>query len=173
VDEQVGLAPYAGPGGWNDPDMLQVGNGYTTPIEDQAHFSLWAVLAAPLIAGNDLQKMSPVARGILGNREVIAVDQDLLGVEGRRIYADGAQEIWEKPLADGSAAVVLLDSGPQPAEMGVRAQDLGLPPEPTYSVRDLWTHTTTLNTGLIRVAVPAHGAVMLRVQALRTRAGVA
>jgi hypothetical protein len=172
VDEQVGLGAYAGSGGWNDPDMLQVGNGSTTITEDQAHISLWAILAAPLFAGNDLQKMSPAVRAILGNREVIAVDQDLLGVEGRRIYADGVQEIWEKPLADGAVAVVLLDSGPQPAVMGVTTRDLGLRTQPAYSVRNLWTHTTTLSAGLIRVPVPAHGVVMLRVQTLPPRGGV-
>ena len=172
LNEQAGLAAYAGPGGWNDPDMLQVGNGSTTPTEDQAHFSLWAILAAPLFAGNDLVRMSDEVRGILGNREVIAVDQDLLGLEGQRIYNGGGQEIWEKPLADGSVAVVLLDTAPQPALMEVTAQDLDLRAAPTYAVRDLWSHTTTVSAGLIRASVPADGAVMLRVQAQPPRGGV-
>jgi alpha-galactosidase len=171
VEEQVGLAVYAGPGGWNDPDMLQVGNGFTTVTEDQAHFSLWSILAAPLIAGNDLLRMTGPVRDILANREVIAVDQDPLAVEGRRTYDDGVGQVWVKPLADGSVAVVLLDSGPHATVMGVTAADLGLGTGALYSVRDLWAHSSTLSAGLIRVPVAAHGAVMLRVHPLSTRPG--
>jgi len=169
LEEQVGLAAYAGPGGWNDPDMLQVGNGSTTLTEDRAHFSLWSILAAPLFAGNDLQHMSQGVKEILGNREVIAVDQDPLGIEGRRISDDGGNQIWVKPLADGSTAVVLLDPGPLPTVMAVTAHDLGLRPGSEYAVRDLWEHTTTSSTGLITVSVPARGAVMLRVRATGQR----
>jgi hypothetical protein len=164
ADEQVGLETYAGPGGWNDPDMLQIGNGATTLSEDQAHFSLWSILAAPLFAGNRLGQMSEPVREVLGNREVIAVDQDPLGVEGRRIYDRGGNEIWVRPLADGSVAVVLLDSGPEAASMSVTIHDLGLRAAPLYALRNLWTHTTAVTAGLIRMTVPAHGAVMLRVQ---------
>jgi alpha-galactosidase len=172
VEEQVGLAAYAGPGGWNDPDMLQVGNGFTSVTEDQAHFSLWSILAAPLIAGNDLVRMTGPVREILANREVIAVDQDPLGIEGRRIYDNGVGQVWVKPLADGSVAVVLLDSGPQAMVMEVTARNLGLGKGSLFTVRDLWAHTSTLNAGQIRVPVPAHGAIMLRVRPLTARGNV-
>jgi alpha-galactosidase len=95
---------------------------------------------------------------------VIAVDQDPLGIEGRRIYDSGGNQVWVKPLADGSVAVVLLASGADPTVMAVTAHDLGLRPEALYSVRDVWAHSTTLSDGLFRVAVPGHGAAMLRVR---------
>jgi alpha-galactosidase len=164
VDEQVGLAEYAGHGGWNDPDMLQVGNGGTTPTEDEAQFSLWSVLAAPLFAGNDLTTMSPTVRQILLNREVIAVDQDPLGVEGRRIYHDGVGQVWLKPLADGSAAVVLLNTGQDSRWMATSARELGLRQAPVYAARDLWAHATTRSAGWFSALVPGHGVAMLRVR---------
>src|ERR1700689_63790 len=107
VDLQVGLESHAGPGHWNDPDMLEVGNGGMSTTEYRPHFSLWAILAAPLIAGNDLRNMTPEIRDILTNKEVIAVNQDPLGREGRRVGKDGDLEVWSKQLQDGSRAVVL------------------------------------------------------------------
>jgi alpha-galactosidase len=164
VNEQVGLAEYAGRGGWNDPDMLQVGNGGTTPTEDEAQFSLWSVLAAPLFAGNDLTTMSPTVRQILLNREVIAVDRDPLGVEGRRIYDDGVGQVWLRPLADGSVALVLLNTGQDPRWMSASAAELGLRQAPAYAARDLWTHATTPSSGTFSSLVPGHGVAMLRVR---------
>ncbi|HSF99750.1 MAG TPA: alpha-galactosidase, partial [Vicinamibacterales bacterium] len=111
LDRQVGLESYAGPGGWNDPDMLEVGNGGMTLVEYRAHFSMWAILAAPLMAGNDLRSMTPETRDILTNREVIAVDQDPLGRQGRKVRDDGDVEVWARELADGSRAVALLNRG--------------------------------------------------------------
>src|SRR5207249_6399831 len=111
LDQQVGLESYAGPGHWNDPDMLEVGNGGMSTTEYRSHFSLWATLAAPLIAGNDLRNMRPEIHDILTNKEVIAVDQDPLGREGRRVWKNGDLEIWAKQLRDGSRAVVLLNRG--------------------------------------------------------------
>src|SRR5215471_14779186 len=105
LDLQNTLEAYAGPGHWNDPDMLEVGNGGMTTSEYRAHFSLWCILAAPLMAGNDIRSMSSDIATILTNKEVIAVDQDPLGVQGRRVRRDGKQEIWAKQLADGSRAV--------------------------------------------------------------------
>ncbi len=110
MDQQVGLASYAGPGHWNDPDMLEVGNGGMTDIEYRSHFSLWAILAAPLIAGNDLRNMRPEIHDILTNKEVIAVDQDSLGREGERVRKNGDAEVWAKQLKDGSRAVSLAES---------------------------------------------------------------
>ena len=108
---QAGLQSYAGPGHWNDPDMLEVGNGGMTDTEYRSHFSLWAILAAPLIAGNDLRNMRPEIHDILTNKEVIAVDQDALGHEGERVANNGDFEVWAKQLKDGSRAVVLLNGG--------------------------------------------------------------
>jgi alpha-galactosidase len=138
VDEQVGLESYAGPGHWNDPDMLEVGNGGMTVPEYRAHFSLWAILAAPLIAGNDLRDMKPEIREILTQKEVIAIDQDPAGIEGHRARKDGDAEVWSKPLQDGSRAVVLLNRGTSDKEITVSWEDLEYPAHLSAKVRDLW-----------------------------------
>jgi alpha-galactosidase len=114
---QAGLAKYAGPGHWNDPDMLEVGNGGMTTEEYRTHMSLWALLAAPLLAGNDLSKMTPETRSILMNKDVIAIDQDKLGVQGDRMSKNGDLEIWVKPLSDGGKAVGLFNRGTSTAEI--------------------------------------------------------
>ncbi len=106
-----GLETYAGPGHWNDPDMLEVGNGGMTKEEYRAHFSMWAMFSAPLLAGNDISNMTADTREILLNKEVIAIDQDPLGQQGRRVKKTGDQEIWSKQLQDGGRAVVLLNRG--------------------------------------------------------------
>jgi alpha-galactosidase len=111
LEEQAGLAKYAGPGHWNDPDMLEVGNGKLTLAEDRSHFSMWAMLAAPLIAGNDVVHMKPEVRDILINRDVIAIDQDSLGREGTRAYSDGEVEVWTRHLAGGALAIAVLNAG--------------------------------------------------------------
>jgi alpha-galactosidase len=103
---QAGLSKFAAPGHWNDPDMLEVGNGHMTSDENQTHMTLWAMLAAPLLAGNDLSRMQPGTLKILENKGVIAIDQDPLGVQGDRVFAEGPIEIWTKPLKDGSKAVL-------------------------------------------------------------------
>ena len=126
LDEQQGLERYSGPNGWNDPDMLEVGNGKMSNREYVAHFSLWALLNAPLIAGNDLRTMSDSTKLILTNREVIAVDQDWGGVQGHKIRDDGQQEVWMKPMSNGDAAVVLLNRGTAPATVSVTMRELGL-----------------------------------------------
>lgn len=124
LDRQVGLEQYAGPGHWNDPDMLEVGNGGMSETEYQAHFSLWCILAAPLMAGNDLRSMSEATRAILTNREVIAVNQDPLGVQGRKIRDDGDHEIWVKPLVNGERAVLFFNRGEMPARMAVPVEEV-------------------------------------------------
>ncbi len=163
LDQQVGLYRYAGPGHWNDPDMLEVGNGGMTNTEYKAHFSLWCILAAPLMAGNDLRSMSPETKEILTNKDVIAVDQDPLGKEGRKIVDQGNQEIWMKPMQDGSRVVLLLNRGPKSAVMTTDAQAVGLPAASSYRLRDLWKHKDTQTEELIRGFVPSHGVVMYRV----------
>jgi len=138
VDMQVGLEGAAGPGHWNDPDMLEVGNGGMTTLEYRSHFSLWAMLAAPLIAGNDLRSMSPEIKAALTNKEVIAINQDALGSQGRRVQKDGDKEIWVKQLKDGSRAVILFNRGAAETEISVNWTDLGYPEHLSADVRDLW-----------------------------------
>jgi len=165
VDQQVGLASYAGPGHWNDPDMLEVGNGGMTDIEYRSHFSLWAILAAPLIAGNDLRDMRPEIHDILTNKEVIAVDQDSLGREGERVRKNGDAEVWVKQLKDGSRAVVLLNRGSAEQEISARWEDLGYPGAISASVRDLWQHKDLGKfTGKFSAPVVSHGVVMITVK---------
>ncbi|MFA5889832.1 MAG: glycoside hydrolase family 27 protein [Actinomycetota bacterium] len=165
IDQNADLAPYAGPGGWNDPDMLEVGVGSVTPVEGRAHFSMWAMMAAPLMAGNDLRTMPDETLNILTNTEVIAVDQDPLGEQGVRILDDGDHEVWRKRLADGGRAVVLLNRGAAAAEMSVTAAQLGLGPAASYHVHDLWAGTASGVEGAITVTVEPHGAAMFRVNA--------
>ncbi|MGH9656033.1 MAG: glycoside hydrolase family 27 protein [Bryobacteraceae bacterium] len=187
-DLQVGLAKYAGPGHWNDPDMLEVGNGGMTATEDRTHMSLWAMLAAPLIAGNDLRHMTSETLKILTNREVIAVDQDPLGREGYPVerYKAGKklliretlplprrstvelgggddQEVWVKPLSGGAMAVALFNRATTPARIKVQWSDIGM--HGALEVRDLWAHRELgpLKDGYSAV-VPGRGVVMLRVQ---------
>lgn len=166
LDEQVGLNKYAGPGHWNDPDMLEVGNGGMSTTEYEAHFSLWCILAAPLIAGNDLRHMSDATLNILTNKEVIAVDQDPAGHEGYKLTDEGDKEVWVKALADGSWAVVLLNRGTEPAFITMKIKDLGIKGSDVYTVRDLWAHKQEdRKDGMVRSSVPAHGVEMYRVSA--------
>jgi alpha-galactosidase len=164
VDLVADLYPYAGPGHWNDPDMLEVGNGGLNPAETRAHFSLWALLAAPLMAGNDVRSASADVLDVLTNREVIAVDQDALGVQGRRVWDGGAQEVWMKPLADGARAVILFNRGSDKGDIAVKWEDLGLFPGTKATVRDLWKKS---DVGLFdtqwKAEVEPHGVVMVRV----------
>ena len=165
LDQQVGIASYAGPGHWNDPDMLEVGNGGMTDTEYQSHFSLWAMLAAPLIAGNDLRDMSPAIHDILTNKEVIAIDQDPLGREGERVSKNGDLEVWARPLADGSRAAVLLNRGSGEQEITVNWHDLNYPDHLSAAVRDLWQHKDLGNfTGKFSARVPSHGVVVVTVR---------
>jgi alpha-galactosidase len=158
---QDALAPWAKPGHWNDPDMLEIGNGGMTDAEYKTHMSLWSILAAPLLAGNDLRTMSPAITEILTNREVIAVDQDAEGRQGRRITKSGDQEVWARPLAGGAQAVALFNRAAEPATIAVKWSDLAMTPA---RARDLWAHRdVTLSGAEYAVEVPAHGVVMLRV----------
>jgi alpha-galactosidase len=162
LDLQVGLAAYAGPGHWNDPDMLEIGNGGMTDAQYRAQFSLWAILAAPLIAGNDLRHMSAATRTILTNREVIAVDQDALGVEGRRVWQQGDAQIWARPLTGGRQAVVLLNRSEQPALIRLDWSVLHLPGYLPLSFRDLWRHTDLpVATRSLALQVPPTSVIML------------
>ncbi|MCF0093025.1 Alpha-galactosidase A [Micromonospora sp. MH99] len=162
LDQQVGKESYARPGAWNDPDMLEVGNG-PTDTESRAHFSLWALLNAPLLAGNDIRTMSAATRTILTNTDVIAVNQDWGGQQGRKISDSGDLEVWRKPMSTGGVATVLLNRGSGTTTISTTASALGLGSAGSYAVRDLWSHTTSTSTGTISASVPAHGAAMLLV----------
>src|SRR6266853_4585366 len=165
LDLQVGLASYAGPGHWNDPDMLEVGNGGMTDTEYRSHFSLWSILAAPLIAGNDVRNMRPEIRDILNNKEVIAVDQDSLGREGERVAKNGNLEVWAKPLKDGSRAVVLFNRGGTEERITAAWDALGYPDHLAASVRDLWQHKDLGKfTGKFSSSVASHSVVMVTVK---------
>jgi alpha-galactosidase len=159
---QNGREKYAKPGHWNDPDMLEVGNGGMNDTEYRTHFSLWAILAAPLLAGNDLRTMSDATKEILLNKEVIAVNQDKLGLQGFRVWQEGELEIWKKPL-DGAVALGLFNRSAQTARMTVRLADLGVTKKKP-KVRDLWAHQDLDVAGEYAAEVPSHGVVMLRVQ---------
>ncbi|MBT9332743.1 glycoside hydrolase family 27 protein [Paracidobacterium acidisoli] len=159
---QAGLSKYAAPGHWNDPDMLEVGNGGMTADEYRQHMSLWAILAAPLLAGNDLSKMTPETLSILLNKEVIAVDQDAMGKQGDRVSAVGPNEIWAKPLSGGAKAVALFNRAESPLPMTLHLSEVGF--EENAKLRDLWAHKdVTASDGSYTVVVPRHGVVMLKI----------
>ncbi|MGB7189804.1 MAG: glycoside hydrolase family 27 protein [Acidobacteriaceae bacterium] len=157
---QAGLEKYAGPGHWNDPDMLEIGNGGMSADEYRTQMSLWSILAAPLLAGNDLSKMDATTQSILMNKEVIAVDQDRLGVQGHRVRPP---QIWEKPLSGGAKAVALFNyvTDDEAEPLTLYLKDVGFS-GPVHA-RDLWAHKDlgVLN-GSYTVTVPKGGVVMLR-----------
>lgn len=165
VDLNEPLWPYAGPGHWNDPDMLEVGNGGMTDEEYRSHFALWAMMAAPLVAGNDIASMSVATRSILLNREVIAVDQDAAGIQGHRVWKDGDREVWSKPLADGGRAVLLWNRGAAPVPITAEWTALGYPNDLRLNVRNLWKHSDAGSAaGHWSATVPSHGVVMVTLQ---------
>ncbi|MES2476998.1 MAG: glycoside hydrolase family 27 protein [Verrucomicrobiota bacterium] len=162
IERQAPLASFAGPGHWNDPDMLEVGNGGMTDTEYRTHMSLWAITAAPLIAGNDIRNMTPAIQEILLNREVIAVNQDVLGKQATP-RKEGTLETWVKPLADGSVAVAVVNLGETEADVAVKVSDLGLVGN-VSSARDLWAHAdVSFRDGIYTRKVASHDVLMLRV----------
>ena len=157
---QAGLSQYAKPGNWNDPDMLEVGNGGMSAVEYRTHVSLWALLAAPLLAGNDLAHMTPETLAILTNPGVIAIDQDALGAQGDRVKAEGPLEIWAKPLAGGARAVGLFNLSDLPAQMEVDFTEVGV--SRAVQAYDVWAGKALGPVKGYRTLVPAHGVVLLR-----------
>jgi alpha-galactosidase len=159
---QAGLAKFAGPGHWNDPDMLEVGNGKMNVEEYRTHMGLWALLAAPLLAGNDLSTMKPETIAILTNREVIAIDQDALGKQADRVWAEGSQEIWARPLGDGSKAVGIFNRFDWPQTIEVDFRELGF--KGSVKARDIWAARDLGTLPSKYVAhVPGHGVMLLKV----------
>jgi alpha-galactosidase len=159
---QNDLAKWAAPGHWNDPDMLEVGNGGMSATEYRTHMSLWAMLAAPLLAGNDIRTMNAETKEILMNRDVIAIDQDAAGHQAHRALQSGDTEVWVKELADGGIAVALFNRGETEATMKAAWADYGL--KNAKKVRDLWSHKDLAGAASGYTAqVPAHGVTLLRV----------
>ncbi len=159
--QQAGLAKFASPGHWNDPDMLEIGNGHMTTAEYRVHMTLWALLAAPLLAGNDLSHMTPDTLALLTNHEVIAIDQDPLGLQGDRVSAVGPAEVWSRRLVNGDIAVGLFNRGESETTMHFRPSDVGASGE--VYLRDLWEHKDLGALGqTYSTIVPRHGVVALR-----------
>jgi alpha-galactosidase len=166
LNEQAGLDKYAGPGHWNDPDMLEVGNGKLTLAENRLHFSMWAMLAAPLLAGNDLPNMKPEIKAILTNRDVIAIDQDALGKQGSRAYSEGEVEVWTRHLAGGAMAIAVINAGDNrysthPFHLNLRK--LGL--KGTQTGKDLWTGKTVKLTDNEPLELANHDVLLVRIGA--------
>jgi alpha-galactosidase len=163
LDRQDALAEFAGPDHWNDPDMLEVGNGGMTDAEYRAHFSLWAILAAPLMAGNDVRAMSDATRAILTAPEVIAVDQDPLGKQGLRVAQSNAIDVWARGLADGGRAVVLLNRGEVAARAEVTWDLVGGRRPDKALVRDLWERQDLgIRAEGYDVTLEPHSAALIR-----------
>ncbi|MFE1500135.1 glycoside hydrolase family 27 protein, partial [Streptomyces albidoflavus] len=163
MKKNLPLHAYAGPGNWNDPDMLEVGNGGMTDTEYRTQFSMWSIMAAPLLIGTDLRKADDATFEILSNREVIAVDQDPLGRQGEVISSEAGRWVVVKELSDGSRAIALFNESDRPQRIETSATDAGLPRARDYRVRDLWAHSDASSAGTIAATVPAHGTVLLRV----------
>jgi alpha-galactosidase len=168
LSQQEGLEAYAGPGHWNDPDMLEVGNGKLTPAENRSHFSMWAMLAAPLLAGNDLTAMNSTTKDILTNRDVIAIDQDPVGKQGSRLYSDSEVEVWTRHLSGGALAVAVLNAGSRRysthpfhldlARLGLHGPQQG---------KDLWTGSNVNLTDGMSMELATHDIMLVRIPAPR------
>jgi alpha-galactosidase len=166
--QNVGLSQFAGPGGWNDPDMLEVGNGGMTPTEERTEFTLWAEMAAPLISGADIRSLSGDDLAIYSNRDVIAIDQDPRGAQGVPIAQNGEPAgsggswVLSKPLADGSRAVALFNSTDSPITISTTASAIGLRGS-AFDIRDVWTGTRSTTSGGISELVPPHATALFRI----------
>jgi len=175
LDLQEGLRKYAGPGHWNDPDMLEVGNGMSVN-EDRAHFTLWCMLAAPLIAGNDIRSMKPETSAILTNKEVIAINQDALGIQGFKQEAKDSLEIWLKPLVNDQWALCILNRGKtdKPFSLDWKTfsvtdslsnRSLNTTGALTYKIRDVWQHKELGETNKpLKTVVPAHDVMCVKLR---------
>jgi len=166
LSQQEGLEAYAGPGHWNDPDMLEVGNGHLTLAENRSHFSMWAMLAAPLLAGNDLPRMKPEIKAILTNHDVIAINQDTLGKQARRVYSDGEVDVWTRHLAGGAMALAVLNAGDNrysthPIHLSLAKLGLHGPQD----AKDLWTGKQISLTEGMPLELASHDILLVRIAA--------
>ncbi len=176
LDKQESIRQYNGPNHWNDPDMLEVGNGMSYE-EDKSHFSLWCMLAAPLAAGNDLRKMSVETRGILTNKEMIAVDQDSLGISAFKMNLPDSLEVWVKPLQNKELALCFLNRTASTKKINLDWKNLTITDprsgmdihfdKQTYSIRDLWlkknSGTTEKN---FEQYIPTHAVIVLKLKSM-------
>ena len=164
ANTNIGIGRYAGPGHWNDPDMLEVGNGKLTPDENRTHMGMWAMLAAPLLAGNNLTKLTPEITAILTDKEVIAIDQDALGRGAERIYQEGPVQIWSRPLADGGHAVAIINFGEDFTFMrgiGLHLKEAGI--KGGAKARDVWAAKDLGSLGDdYKVTLRRHEMLLLR-----------
>jgi len=163
LDHDAAQPTAAGPGHWNDPDYLGPELGMTS-AQARAQFSMWAIVAAPLMLGSDPRVLSPETIRMLENREVIAVDQDPLGIQGTVVAQQDDGQVWSKPLAGGAAAVALLNRGSAPLRITTTASTVGLAAAARYTVRDLWAHRSTESQGEIAAVVPPDGVMLYRVE---------
>lgn len=164
LSQQEGLEKYAGPGHWNDPDMLEVGNGNLSLAENRTHFSMWAMFAAPLLAGNDLTAMKPEIKAILTNRDVIAIDQDRLGRQAARIYSDGEVDVWARHLSGGALAIAVVNAGSDryathPLHLNLRKLGLHGP----QTGKNLWTGKTVTLTDNMPLELASHDLLLVRI----------
>jgi alpha-galactosidase len=164
IDADAAAPQAAGPGHWNDPDYLAPGQGMSA-AQFRSQFSMWAMLAAPLMISDNLAKISSASLAAVQNSEVIAIDQDPAGVQGTLLSTAGNGQVWVKPLINGARAVALLNRGSNPTRIETRASAVGLPSASSYALRNLWTHTTSSTGGLISAEVPADSTLLLRVSA--------
>ena len=165
LSQQEGLQSYAGPGHWNDPDMLEVGNGRLNLAENRTHFTMWAMLAAPLLAGNDLPNMKPEIKDILTKKEVIAIDQDKLGKQGRRVYSEGEVDVWERDLSGGAKAIAVLNAGSDrlsthPFHLSLSKLDL----HGGQKGKNLWTGQDITLADNMPIEIPSHDILLVRIE---------
>ena len=169
MEKNASLAPYAGPGHWNDPDMLEVGNKSLNPTECRSHFAMWCMLAAPLIAGNNVATMNDTIKAILTAPEIIAINQDALGMQGTRIKNNDGLQVWQKPLKDGSVAIALLNVTKSDAVISFSLEEIGFKKNMAATVRDLWERKNmTPIKDKFSATVASHGVVVLKVKGIKT-----
>jgi alpha-galactosidase len=162
MDADAASPQAAGPGHWNDPDYLGAGQGLSD-AQFRSQLSMWSILAAPLMISDDLRKISPASLQALQNSEVLAVDQDPAGVQGTLVSSTGQGQVWVKPMADGSRALALLNRSGSALQISTSAAAAGLPADPAYTLRNLWTHASTTTSGAIVANVAGDSTVLLRV----------
>eukprot|EP00475_Leptophrys_vorax_P036679 TRINITY_DN623_c0_g1_i1.p2 TRINITY_DN623_c0_g1~~TRINITY_DN623_c0_g1_i1.p2 ORF type:complete len:394 (+),score=119.44 TRINITY_DN623_c0_g1_i1:115-1182(+) len=163
LDANNKWAKYAGPGQWNDPDMLEVGNGGMTFEEYKAHFSLWSLVKSPLLIGCDLESASQETLSILKNKEVIAINQDALGVQGQKVTSSNGLEVWHGALSNGEHSVILFNRSGKSATITAKWSDLGLAAGSKFNVRDLWAHKDMgVKSGSFGATVASHAVVMVK-----------
>lgn len=168
INKQADLYPYAKPGAWNDPDMLQFGNGSLTPTQNRSHLAMWSMLAAPLFLGTDISRLNSDLVGLLTNREMVAIDQDALGSQARRISTSDGLQVWARPLSGGDYAVALFNSTGTAATISTSLSAIGATGSNVYTARDVWAKQNTFNTvSGISAVVPAYDTVVYRLKAGR------